>query len=56
MRNAYFDQLDMIVADLVAMAQDVQRAVERATQALLTGDSRSADLVIAGDARIDADR
>jgi phosphate transport system protein len=56
MRNAYFDQLDMIVADLVTMAEDVQRAVGRATQALLTADPEIADQVVAGDAKVDADR
>ena len=56
MRNAYFDQLDMIIEDLVTMAEDVQQAVERATHALLTADGQAAELVIAGDAKVDADR
>ena len=56
MRNAYFDQLDMIVADLVTMAEDVQLAVGRATQALLTADSEIAGQVVSGDAKVDADR
>jgi phosphate transport system protein len=56
MRNAYFDQLDMIVSDLVTMAEDVQQAVSRATHALLTADPHIADLVVAGDVRVDDDR
>jgi phosphate transport system protein len=56
MRNAYFDQLDAIVADLVDMTHDVQQAVSRATHALLTADGHVADQVIAGDAKIDAMR
>ena len=56
MRNAYFDQLDAIVGDLVAMTQDVQQAVGRATHALLTADGHIADQVVAGDAKIDAMR
>jgi phosphate transport system protein len=56
MRNAYFDQLDAIVDDLVAMTRDVQQAVSRATHALLTADGHIADQVVAGDARIDAMR
>ena len=56
MRNAYFDQLDTIVDDLVSMTYDVQRAVARATRALLTADAEVAEQVISGDARIDAAR
>ena len=39
MRDAYFDQLDTIVDDLVAMTHDVRDAVARATKALLTADA-----------------
>ncbi len=56
MRNAYFDQLDAIVGDLVDMTHDVQTAVARATHALLTADGHVADQVVAGDALIDAKR
>ena len=56
MRNAYSDQLDTIVADLVAMTHDVQQALGRATHALLTADGHIADQVVAGDAAIDAMR
>jgi phosphate transport system protein len=56
MRNAYFDQLDTIVDDLVAMTHEVQIAVARATQALLTADAEVAERVISEDALIDAAR
>jgi phosphate transport system protein len=56
MRNAYFDQLDTIVEDLVAMTHEVQVAVVRATQALLTADAEIAERVISDDAAIDAAR
>jgi phosphate transport system protein len=56
MRDAYFDQLDTIVDDLVAMTHDVQEAVARATEALLTADAEIAERVISNDAFIDAAR
>jgi len=56
MRNAYFDQLDTIVDDLVSMTHEVQVAVARATQALLTADAELAEKVISDDALIDAAR
>ena len=56
MRNAYFDQLDSIVDELVEMTQVVQVAVARATQALLTADAEIAERVISDDAAIDAAR
>ena len=56
MRNAYFDQLDSIVDELVDMTQVVQVAVARATQALLTADAEIAEKVISDDAAIDAAR
>ena len=56
MRNAYFDQLDTIVDDLVAMTHDVQVAVSRATQALLTADAEVAEQVISDDASLDEAR
>jgi phosphate transport system protein len=56
MRNAYFDQLDTIVDDLVAMTYEVQVAVARATHALLTADAEVAEQVISDDAAIDAAR
>ena len=56
MRNAYFDQLDSIVDELVDMTQVVQVAVARATKALLTADAEIAERVISDDAAIDAAR
>jgi phosphate transport system protein len=56
MRNAYFDKLDTIVDDLVTMTHEVQEAVARATQALLTADAEVAERVISDDADIDAAR
>jgi phosphate transport system protein len=56
MRNAYFDQLDTILDDLVSMTHEVQRAVSRSTQALLTADAEIAERVISDDADIDAAR
>jgi len=56
MRDAYFDQLDTIVDDLVTMTHEVQEAVARATQALLTADAEIAEKVISDDAAIDAAR
>ena len=56
MRNAYFDQLDTIVEDLVAMTHEVRVAIVRATQALLTADAEIAERVISDDAAIDATR
>ena len=56
MRNAYFDQLDSIVDELVDMTQVVQVAVARATQAQLTADAEIAERVISDDAAIDAAR
>ena len=56
MRNAYFDQLDTIVDDLVTMTREVQTAVRKATQALLTADAEVAEQVITEDAEIDAMR
>ncbi|MGA9749575.1 MAG: phosphate signaling complex protein PhoU [Nocardioides sp.] len=56
MRDAYFDQLDSIVDDLVAMTHVVQTAVSRSTQALLTADADVAERVISDDADVDASR
>jgi phosphate transport system protein len=56
MREAYFDQLDSIVDDLVAMTHEVQTAVSRSTQALLTADADVAERVISDDADVDAAR
>ena len=56
MREAYFEQLDSIIADLVEMTHQVQRAVSRATTALLTADAELAEQVISEDASLDAAR
>ncbi len=56
MRNAYFDQLDSIVDELVDMTHVVKAAVSLATQALLTADAEIAEKVISDDAAIDAAR
>jgi phosphate transport system protein len=56
MRDAYFDQLDAIVDDLVAMAQQVQLAVRRASTALLSADVDTAERVITEDTAIDVCR
>jgi phosphate transport system protein len=56
MREAYFDQLDSIVDDLVAMTHEVQTAVSRSTRALLTADAEVAERVISDDADVDAAR
>ena len=54
MRDAFGDQLDAIRDDLVVMSQLVQRAVNRATSALLDADASLAEDVISADAEIDA--
>lgn len=56
MREVYFDQLDSIVDDLVAMTDLVRAAVGEATKALLAADIETAERVISGDAEIDAAR
>ncbi len=56
MRNAYSDQLDSILDDLVLMAEQVRQAVGHATDALLNGDAAIAEQVISDDAAIDAAR
>jgi phosphate transport system protein len=56
MRDAYLDQLDSIVDDLVAMTHTVQHAVSQSTRALLSADAEVAEKVISDDAEIDAAR
>jgi phosphate transport system protein len=53
MRDAYYEQLDSIVDDLVALTDTVRRAVAASTNALLDADARLAEVVIAGDAKVD---
>jgi phosphate transport system protein len=56
MRDLYFEQLDAIVDDLVAMTTSVRDAVHEATDALLTANQSAAEAVISGDREIDASR
>jgi phosphate transport system protein len=53
MRDAYFDQLDAIIEDLVGMTHLVQIAVGKATKSLLTADADIAEEVISSDVTID---
>lgn len=54
MREAYFDQLDAIVDDVVRLTHMVKEATERATRALLRADSYAAEQAVDGDHAIDA--
>jgi len=56
MRNAYYDQLDEIVDELVSMTHEVKHAVGQATKALLEADAEVAEQVISHDATIDQSR
>jgi phosphate transport system protein len=53
MRNAFADQMDTVISDLVTLNRLVQQAVSRSTHALLTADGPVAEQVIAEDDRID---
>lgn len=53
MRDAYYDQLQAIVDDVVGLTTLVRRALASATLALLDADRQLAEQVIADDARID---
>lgn len=53
MRDQYYEQLDSIVDDLVALTNDVRTAVSGATKALLEADAQVAETVIANDKEID---
>lgn len=53
MRDQYYEQLDSIVDDLVALTNSVRRAVSVATAALLNADGQLAETVIANDKEID---
>lgn len=53
MRDAYTDQLDELGDALAGMCEDVARAMEKATRALLDADLRLAEQVIDEDIRID---
>jgi phosphate transport system protein len=56
MRDRYHEQLDSIITDLVTLTERVRQAVASSTTALLDADPRVAELVIDGDAEIDAAR
>ena len=56
MRESYFEELDDIRNCLVELANTVGSQMSTATTALLDADVALADLVITGDARIDAVR
>ncbi|MEI4270198.1 phosphate signaling complex protein PhoU [Klenkia sp. LSe6-5] len=56
MRDTYREELDDITTSLVEMTNTVGSAMSKATTALLDADVALADLVIAGDAHIDAVR
>lgn len=56
MRDAFQDQLDNVFNDLSAIARQVQTAVTRATESLLTADVHIAEEVISGDVAIDLAR
>ncbi|WP_370290925.1 phosphate signaling complex protein PhoU [Nocardioides sp.] len=56
MREAYTDQLDSIFSDLVDISRRVGVAVQRATDALMTGDVELAEGVITDDSEIDLAR
>lgn len=56
MREAFHDQLDSLFDDLADIAAMVQTAVERATEALLTGEVAVAEQVISADTEINAAR
>jgi phosphate transport system protein len=56
MRESYFEELDDIRGCLVEMANTVGSQMSTATTALLDADVALADLVIAGDEQLDAQR
>jgi phosphate transport system protein len=56
MRDAYFDQLDAVIDELVNMTHEVGTAVGQATRALLEADAEIAEQVISHDAHIDSER
>jgi phosphate transport system protein len=54
MREAFADQLDGVVSDLVTLTQMVQQATSRASHSLMNADAHVAEQVIADDEKIDA--
>lgn len=53
MRDAYYEQLDTIVDDLVDLTGTVRKAVAASTAALLNADGPLAEQVIAGDKAVE---
>jgi phosphate transport system protein len=56
MRDAYYDQLDAVIDELVTMTHEVGDAVGQATRALLEADAEIAEQVISHDEHIDSER
>lgn len=56
MRDAYIEQLDAVIDELVTMTHEVGIAVHQATRALLEADAEIAEQVISHDAHIDSER
>lgn len=54
MRESYHEELNDVVNQLVSMSNNVRTQVHGATEALLQADLRTAERVIADDARLDA--
>lgn len=56
MRDTFYDELDAVVDELVAMTAAVRAAVRTATEALVNADGDKAESVIAADREIDEAR
>jgi len=56
MREAFHDQLESVFSDLADICANVETAVTKATEALLTPDASIAEQVISADAAIDEAR
>jgi phosphate transport system protein len=56
MRDAYYEQLDAVIDELVTMTHEVGTAVGYATRALLEADADIAERVISHDEYIDSER
>jgi phosphate transport system protein len=56
MRDAYYEQLDAVIDEVVTMTHEVGDAVSFATRALLEADAEIAERVISHDAYIDSER
>jgi phosphate transport system protein len=56
MREAYYDQLDSIIQELVAMTGNVRALLRDATSSLLNADARLAEHVISADDEVDRER